>query len=1367
MKIKRFHQTTYLTMSRIHCCRSAIMILLLLVFASISNAWRPCQELSPALRFPCKCNVEPFGPNGQLGAVAMDCDQVVFHGEAPQLPVGAPIISYSQRFSGQQVLPAQAFGALDLPIKKLDFSNNSVRRLSEKSFVGLEETLNELRLANNLLGDSLNPIFSSAEFHPLINLRLLDLSGNKIKSIEEGLLKGCSKLEEFYLDNNSLSEVPSNSINGPDTLKVLSLQRNNIAQLKFESFAAQPYLEKINLAHNQIKTIEGGTFGGLDSIKEINLNGNRISKMNSDVFEGVNSLEVLDLSQNFISLFPVVALETIESLKSLNLSSNMIQKLDSSHLQVIKDIEVLDLSRNGITTVPPGTFRDLKSLKYLDLSLNSLRTIEDDALEGLDSLQTLIIRDNNILLVPGSALGRLPRLSNLYLDYNRVAALSSDILGSIQPDDIKLLSLSRNVIRELPPGSFQLFKNLESLDLSGNSLALVTADIFMGLETSLQELKLSHNKITGLGNVPLSLGELKSLDLSGNNIADIPRNAFAGLENLISLNLSENYHISPLPSNILTSLTKLQIIDLSKCSIKHISGELFAGLEDLETVILSNNHIQELHDGTFADLPKIKAIDLSYNRISSIRSSTFVNVMSIRKLSLKGNQLNAFKGEFFNTGTGLEELDISENELSYLFPSSFRIHPRLRKLIASKNKFSFFPSELITSLQYLEFIDLSYNQLKSIDELDFARLPRLRTLKVSNNQLESLSEMAFHNSTQLQIIDLGLNKLDRIGERTFEGLIRLECLNLEGNMLTELPDTLFERNKLQMLENINLSNNSFEYAPLKSLQRQYFFVSSVDLSHNRIKLIPSDDSIMVNIKNLDLSYNPLSEDSIRNILSEPKTVRDLNLAGTGLKALASLETPFLQNLNLSHNHLTEISDDVFQRSTLLESLDLSNNMLSDLEHLAKSWARLPMLQVLDLSNNSFEMISQGDFDHLDMLQELNIVDLEKCTKIEKNAFQMLPNLARLSAYNYPLLGYLDIKGILEAIPGIEKIDLEVKDAAIGTDQIQPAKHPRLKEIGLRGDRLRSISSGTLAGLKSSDLTIRLKNTSLSSLPPALLFPVPRSSNLNLDITGSKVTVLSPQFLTALEDRRNSLKLKGLSSNPIHCDCNARALRRWLPNSHMTEIVCQSPDFLKGKLLIEVGDDELTCDPRKMTTSTLRSTSYNHQQTSKILTRPTTLEPVIIWSLEPTQQPAKIKTKPPQIKQAALNNDDTLIIGIVGGVVAFIAILIIIICIVRLKMSSSQYQNAPMMGMPPLQMGPGSIPVNYKGGSQPTLYALPPYAQNYATLPHKNIHHSQQNLTQPRPAYSTMGRLSYYQQQTPSQHSNSQPYVIYADEKAYR
>ncbi|KAM7363550.1 uncharacterized protein ACRADG_000411 isoform 2-T4 [Cochliomyia hominivorax] len=1371
--------------------RHLSIFLLLLLYLSQIKAWRPCPELSPALRLPCRCNVVAFGSTGQLGAVAMDCDRVVFHGEAPQLPYGAPIVSFSQRFSGQQTLPSQHFGSLKLPMEELDLSNNLIRRLPEKSFVGLKETLNELRLANNLLGDSLNPIFSSAEFHPLKNLKVLDLSANKIKSIEEGLLKGCGDLKEFYIDRNSLTTVPSNSLNGPTALRHLSLRHNYITSLRYESFIAQPQLEIIDLRYNEIKTIDGLTFKGLRKIREIKLSGNRITNLNSDVFENLPTLQKLDLSENFIQKFPTFSLRPIVNLKSLNLSSNMLQRLDYTHMEVVKSLETLDLSRNGITTIPPGTFRDLSNLKYLDLSLNSLRTIEDDALEGLENLQTLIIRDNNILLIPGSALGRLSNLNTLYLDFNRVAALSAEILGSIQASDITSLSLARNVIRELPTGSFQMFSNLRSLDLSGNSLAVINADIFLGLETSLNELKLGQNRITGLGNIPMALTELRSLDLSHNNLVELPTNIFQGLENLQYLNLSGNHHLAPIPAALIRPLSRLQIVDFSFCSLKQLSGDLFATLQDLKMIYLNDNNIQEINDGSFVDLWNITTIDLSNNQITSIRPGAFVNVMHLKRLNLRGNQLSAFKGEFFNTGTGIEELDISNNHLSYLFPSSFRIHPRLRVIMAANNKFSFFPAELISTLQYLEYIDLSQNQLKSIEELDFARLPRLRVLKVANNQLDMLSEMAFHNSTQLQVLDLSNNALDRIGERTFEGLVRLEYLNLENNKLNELSDSIFERSKLQMLENINLAYNSFQYAPLKALQRQYFFVSSVDLSHNKIKAIPNDDSIMVNIKNLDLSFNPLSKEAVKNILNEPKTVRELNLAGCGIEELDALETPFLQYLNLSQNNLQTIKADIFQRTTLLETLDLANNELENLTELSAAWPKLQNLQYLDLSNNSFEVIQQGDFESLDMLRTLKLKSLLKCNRIEKNAFKHTPNLASLEAYDLPLLGYLDLQGILELLPGLETLDIEVKDSAIGTEQIQPSKHPRLKAIGIKGERLKSISSGTLAGLKSSDLTIKLQNTSLTALPPALLFPVPRSSHLTLDIEGSKVAVLVPQFLNALEDRRSSLQLKGLSSNPIHCDCNARALRRWLPNSHMTELTCHSPAYLAGKKLIEVGDDELTCDPRKMTTTTARTASTNIlKSSSRLVTRPPTTTPeeppMIIWSMEATQPPPmKIKTKAPLMKAPIMTNDDTLIIGIVGGVVAFIAILIIIICIVRLRMSNAEYHNTPaMIGIPSMPMGPGSVPLSYKGQPTAALYAVPPYAQNYATLPHKppSIHQSTQNLSsrqsqqqhqqQQQATYSS--RMSYFggstpqqQQQVASNLSQNQPYIIYSDDKAYR
>ncbi|KAJ8956518.1 hypothetical protein NQ318_019237 [Aromia moschata] len=1324
-----------------------------LLALTASEDFRPCSEISRELRFPCMCALGPIEQalDGNP-SIEVNCDRIVFSTESPSLPYGAPIVSFSQRWSGYQSLPTQVFSSTDLPLRSVDLSGNSLRRLTERLLQEIQATLTELRLADNLLGDTLNPIFSTAEFRGLTHLQLLDLSGNGIKAIEEGIFEGCINLQDLYLDRNSFNSVPSTSLNGPGSLRLISLKDNRIDLIKTRAFQAQLGLEQIYISHNLISLIEGHAFSGLEKLKSLHLSHNRLSRFNSDVFQGIEKLLYLDLSQNFIAEFPTAALTSFENLKVLNLSSNVIQNLDNNNLASLSSLYILDLSRNNLANISPGTFLNMKQLRRLDIGVNSLRTIEDDAFEGLDYLQFLNLKDNNILLIPASALGRIPRLTSLQMDYNRIAALSSDILSSIA-DKVTNLVISKNIVRELPPASFQNFQQLEFLDLSRNLISNLNSESFSGLEVTLTSLDLSQNRISSLSGSPVNLAELQSLDLSDNHLTELSKNAFTLLPSLQKLNLSRNIHLSNIPATLFHKLGDLQVIDLSHCGVRSLSADLFAKSAAMMEIYLNHNSISEIADGVFSNMLNISTLDLSYNSISNIKAGAFVNVMNIKRLILRGNQLNSFKGEFFNTGTSLEVLDISENQLSYLFPSSFKIHPRLKQIFASKNKFNFFPAELIANLQFLEYIDLSHNELKTVDELDFARLPRLRTLLLANNQLESISEMAFHNSTQIQILDLSNNKLDRLGERTFEGLVRLELLDLEGNILEDLPETIFERVRLQMLENVNLARNLFEVAPLKSLQRQYFFVSSVDLSHNKLKEIPADDSIMVNIKKLDLSFNPLSRSAIMNILGEPKTVRELNLAGTGIKEVPHLETPFLKHLNLSHNNITLLNDTIFERVTLLEDLDLSNNSILDISNYSNIWKLLHNLQTLNVSANPIVSISQNDFVGLHKLRYLSMHSLKECSRIEKNAFKSIPNLSVLDAYAYPKLGYLDIQGLVQNMPLLEKINIETKDAAIGSDQLQSVLHPRLKELGIRGSRLHSISSGTLSGLKGPEVIIRLINTSLTSLPPALFFPVPRSSRITLDVTGSQLTTISPQMLVTLEDRRGDLKIIGIETNPIICDCSARALRRWLP-MHMTAVKCAGPEHLVGKLLLDIGDDEMTCDPRKITTTS------STQPSTSIFTRgtrlhPKTTEPEIIWSMPATEAS---KPKASSTNQSTLNNDDTLIIGIVGGVVAFIAVLVIIICIVRLKMTNSQYGSTA--AMPPRVLGPGSsCACSVKGA--PAVYAVPPsYAAGYsATLPHKMA--QAQSL---RPSnYSTMGRVPYYQ-------SGGQPYFIAtypSDEKIYR
>ena len=149
----------------------------------------PCVEFSSAINVPCLCSLN------EVNATRINCDNVVFPGDFPVLPLRYYIQEFSQKNVGWQLLPTQIFTASDIPLKIVDFSHNSMRRLAERLFDGMEDTLEEIYLSHNMLGDNLNPVFSTDEFKNLKDLRVLDLSYNGLSGISENLIDGCDELK--------------------------------------------------------------------------------------------------------------------------------------------------------------------------------------------------------------------------------------------------------------------------------------------------------------------------------------------------------------------------------------------------------------------------------------------------------------------------------------------------------------------------------------------------------------------------------------------------------------------------------------------------------------------------------------------------------------------------------------------------------------------------------------------------------------------------------------------------------------------------------------------------------------------------------------------------------------------------------------------------------------------------------------------------------------------------------------------------------------------------------------------------------------------------------------------------------------------
>ncbi|XP_015120347.1 protein artichoke [Diachasma alloeum] len=1195
----------------------------------------------------------------------MDCDRVIFTRENIELLRDQSIISITRRNVGYHKLPEDLLNA-GLELEKLDLTGNSIHRLMDRHLKA-QSGLKELKLGENHLGNNLNPIFSSNEFRELKELRLLDLHGNGLMSIEEGIFKGCLELEELYLDDNNLVSVPANSLKGPRAIRILSLSGNNIGSLSRGAFGTLgESLIRIDLSRNELSHMEDNALIGLHNMLFFNLSRNDLTRFNSDVFKGAYNLLQLDLSMNFLQNFPSDALRYLERLKFLNISNNLITEIERNHLSGLTELQVLDLSKNNIGRLGMNTFSNLTALTRLDLSLNALRTIEESAFEHLVNLKWLSLQDNNILLVPTSAMGHLPSLTHLHVDFNRIAALSNDLLRSVAPTLVSL-SVTRNLVREIPARMFLNFDKLVNIELSGNMLSSVTQQTFAGREDTLLHLDLSNNRLVSIAR--LSLRNLLSLNLASNHLKHLSAETVGSLPKLKHLNISNNPLHSAFPPVFPPSLVTL---DASRTGLKILPPILLDKLAALSKVILSHNHLQELGERTFQHLYNLTTIDLSYNVIERIENSAFVGLVNLYELHLQGNRLASFAGEFFDTGTGLEIIDLSDNAITYISPTTFIIHPRLRELRLSGNRFNRFPSEFIKNLHFLESIDLSRNSLRNVGEFAFSQIGRLRELDLSRNRIESIDELAFHNSTQLQVINLSENVLEIMSERTMEGLLRLDYLNLQNNKLKTLPDTIFDPSRIKSVERIDLSRNRFHEIPIRSLQRQSNSLNHLNMSKNRVAEVFTQEVINT-LKDLDLSHNSLSENAIRGILGEAKILRTLNLAYTGVRNVTRLEMPFLKSLNLSGNEVTEIKPSVLERATLLESLDLSYNNIEDFTNLAITYRTLPALRHLDVSGNKARNLNETSFDGLERLRSLKMFSLLQITRIEKAAFKSLSKLRILSAYDYPRLGYFDVQGVLKDMQNLETLDIEIKDSSVGNDLLSIRSHPRLRELTLRGDRLKTVQSSALVGVRSSHLNLAFKNSSVDNLPAALFFPVPRLTQVNLDISGSKFTTISPALLIALDERSGMVKIKGLESNPIICDCGAKHLWRWLRMS-IDEFSgrCSAPEHLVGRFLIDLTEEMLSCE---RTTSTKMQTTETSPSTRITLSS----EPEIIWTVAPTTGETRNKNYPDVGTSSSSNTDDTLIIGIIGGVVAFIAIVIIIICICRIRWSG-QTNDARMAGM---------------------------------------------------------------------------------------
>ena len=722
------------------------------------------------------------------------------------------------------------------------------------------------------------------------------------------------------------------------------------------------HVKSLDLSHNQLSTVNGTSFVNLNSLEELNLSWNNIWKV---TFNVTLPLRVLNLSFQFLSYRKELeimagAFSGLQKLEKLDLAGNSVKEIwvgnrpklrfFGSPFHTTPSLKSLYLSGNEISGLNSLVFNGLKHLQLLEMyyvtNSNDFKFSFQD-LHELKKLGMNIMRSGSDICLPIPILKGLHNLHELnlsgYKSYRHLQLTLFDGLISLKYLD---LSKSGKIIRSLgfddqapffPPTLFKGLINLEYLDLSSGIKRILPPTLFNNL-LSLKYLDLSNCDLHSLPEMK-NLTSLKYLDISRNNLYSIQCQV---LEALYSL------------STLIVSL-KTCVIDMNvQCN-----------LQVLNVTTLSHLTITT----SFCKLDRECDPAVTWNSYNSF-DSTYIQYVPPRIYRKNISDVAGFQ-DFVRWNSHIKYLHI-KNDIYY---SSPWLSSELTFMISIDNDvFAIFPYLINLTISGFYDFDEKYAWILIISTHAFRGLPHLRTLSFNDNNLsrvpwDSLEEL----SHQLKHLDLNRNKITNTSWRGNKTQLHLKTLDLSNNPISILDLSLFGNNTLNKVylqqinpkDCFNLSTNpSLTSLFVSAATRKNLYINGLCLNSPQLQNLsivnfafnipaifgPSCESLsLLYVSNSELLY----EGNETKLLSFPR-LEKLTITECNTVSITRMfhEVPTLRYLDLSKNNITYIKKYQFRFMKNLKHLNLSGNMLTNLQ-LPKI---LLTLQILDISMNKLTTV---------------------------------------------------------------------------------------------------------------------------------------------------------------------------------------------------------------------------------------------------------------------------------------------------------------------------------------------------------------------------------------------------------------------------
>ncbi|KAE8630126.1 hypothetical protein XENTR_v10000703 [Xenopus tropicalis] len=410
-------------------------------------------------------------------------------------------------------------------------------------------------------------------------------------------------------------------------------------------------------------------------------------------------------------------------------------------------------------------------------------------------------------------------------------------------------------------------------------------------------------------------------------------------------------------------------LNLSSNAIQIVTETDLQPYDQLQTLLLQYNAIHTINDGSFQPLGNLEELDLSYNNLSHLSSAWFRNLYNLKHLNLLGNQyLTLGNNSLFASLSSLRSLQFGNQDFSAIQKLHFESLERLNILEIKAAQLGLYEEGSLAAIKQINHAVLTVNiqnlrallndfihsvTLLEMKDMQFGDAADVKAMVILNDT--SIKYLVFRNciitdqsasrlleifQTYRNITDFILDDSTLYGTGTASPVIGDDPFSVTTAIINKLHIPKF-----------------FLFSDLQGIYKLASNFKNIACIDSKVFLMPCAFSrSFSSLQYLDLSGNLLSDNLLASsacafegggawpILQTLNVSRNLL---TSLRRLAQITSglKYLTNLDVSQNNFGELSTSTCQWPKSLKYLNISSSQMSNITCIP------PTLQILDVSSN--------------------------------------------------------------------------------------------------------------------------------------------------------------------------------------------------------------------------------------------------------------------------------------------------------------------------------------------------------------------------------------------------------------------------------